>query len=172
MEQISELNDARAAGTKLANASGSLWAKHRGVRGPKRLVPRKVPLRVEPKTHFSNERTFMAWVQMAVTLAGLSSALLSLQYTVTQSSGPQQQLVESVINTRTVDIVTMAMVPLALFMIIYATYMFWKRREDMLNCQIGYFDEKVFPLAAGALITLCLGAVFVLSVVDIFRLEH
>jgi hypothetical protein len=42
--------------------------------GAKKL-PRKVPVRVEPKTYFANERTFLSWVNMSVTLGSISSAL-------------------------------------------------------------------------------------------------
>lgn len=42
--------------------------------GSKKL-PRKVPVRVEPKTYFANERTFLSWINMSVTLGSISSAL-------------------------------------------------------------------------------------------------
>ena len=38
--------------------------------GPTSL-PRKVPVKVEPKVYFANERTFLAWLHMSVTLAGI-----------------------------------------------------------------------------------------------------
>ena len=34
-------------------------------------LPRKVPVKVEPKVYFANERTFLAWLHMSVTLAGI-----------------------------------------------------------------------------------------------------
>eukprot|EP00803_Ostreobium_quekettii_P006049 evm.model.scf_430.8 EVM.evm.TU.scf_430.8 scf_430:59176-60054(+) len=112
----------------------------------------------------------MAWVQMAVTLAGLSSALLSLQYTIGKGTTPEEVVVDTVISTRTVDIVTMAMVPLSILIVVYAMYIFWQRSEHMRNAQFGVFDEKLFPLLVGGFITACLAGVFVLSLVDIFLL--
>ena len=35
----------------------------------------QVPVRVEPKTYVANERTFLAWINMSVTLGSISSAL-------------------------------------------------------------------------------------------------
>ena len=43
--------------------------------GNHQALPRKVPVRVEPKTYFANERTFLSWVNMSVTLGSISSAL-------------------------------------------------------------------------------------------------
>ena len=39
--------------------------------------PRKVPIKVEPKVFFANERTFLAWLNMAVTLASIAVAILA-----------------------------------------------------------------------------------------------
>lgn len=39
--------------------------------------PRKVPVKVEPKVYFANERTFLAWLHMAVTLATISMAIVA-----------------------------------------------------------------------------------------------
>jgi hypothetical protein len=36
---------------------------------------RKVPIKVEPKVFFANERTFLAWLHMAMTLGGVSLAI-------------------------------------------------------------------------------------------------
>jgi hypothetical protein len=39
--------------------------------------PRRVPVKVEPKVFFANERTFLAWLHMAVTLASISMAIVA-----------------------------------------------------------------------------------------------
>ena len=38
--------------------------------------PRKMPMKVEPKTFFANERTYLKWVHIAVTLGGIGGILL------------------------------------------------------------------------------------------------
>lgn len=43
---------------------------------PSRQMTTTTPMRIEPKTFFANERTFLAWLHMAVTLGSISAALL------------------------------------------------------------------------------------------------
>jgi hypothetical protein len=38
---------------------------------------RMVPVKVEPKVFFANERTFLAWLHMGVTLASISVAIVA-----------------------------------------------------------------------------------------------
>lgn len=38
---------------------------------------RKIPTKVEPKVFFSNERTFLSWLNMAVTLSTISLAVIA-----------------------------------------------------------------------------------------------
>ena len=40
------------------------------------LIPRKAPIKVEPKVHFANERTFLAWLHLVVVLAGASAMIV------------------------------------------------------------------------------------------------
>ena len=37
--------------------------------------PRKVPVKIELKVYFANERTYLAWMHMSVTLASISVAI-------------------------------------------------------------------------------------------------
>jgi len=41
------------------------------------LIPRKVPIKVEPKVHFANERTFLAWLHVVVMLAAASTTIIA-----------------------------------------------------------------------------------------------
>ena len=41
------------------------------------VLPRKVPIKVEPKVHFANERTFLAWLHVVVILAAASMTILT-----------------------------------------------------------------------------------------------
>jgi len=40
------------------------------------LIPRKAPIKVEPKVHFGNERTFLAWLHLVVVMAGASAMIV------------------------------------------------------------------------------------------------
>jgi len=35
-----------------------------------------IPMKIEPKTFFANERTFLSWMHMAVTIGSIGAALL------------------------------------------------------------------------------------------------
>ena len=83
----------------------------------------------------------MAWVQMAVTLAGVSSALLSLQF-IAHKSTPLEEAI-TVISPRTVDITTFVMVPISLAMIVYAMYVFLIRSKQMRSCQVSGTGDLV-----------------------------
>jgi uncharacterized membrane protein YidH (DUF202 family) len=38
---------------------------------------RKIPIKIEPKVFFANERTFLAWLHMSVTLAAIALGILA-----------------------------------------------------------------------------------------------
>lgn len=40
----------------------------------------RIPVRIEPKTFFALERTYLSWMHMAVTLGGVTSALVGFSY--------------------------------------------------------------------------------------------
>ncbi len=41
------------------------------------LIPRKVPIKVEPKVHLANERTFLAWLHVVVMLGAASVTIVT-----------------------------------------------------------------------------------------------
>jgi uncharacterized membrane protein YidH (DUF202 family) len=45
-----------------------------------------IVMRIEPKTFFANERTFLSWLHMAVTLGSIAAALLGFSNTKGQVS--------------------------------------------------------------------------------------
>jgi uncharacterized membrane protein YidH (DUF202 family) len=38
---------------------------------------RKIPIKIEPKVFFANERTFLAWLHMSVTLAAIALGIVA-----------------------------------------------------------------------------------------------
>lgn len=55
----------------------SLWRRSEMDRKASKEKTRMVPTKVEPKVFFSNERTFLSWLSMAVTLATISLAVIA-----------------------------------------------------------------------------------------------
>ena len=50
------------------------------------ILPRSVPVKIDPKVFFANERTFLAWLHVSVILAGASVAIVA--FTDSHSPGP------------------------------------------------------------------------------------
>ena len=71
------------------------------------LKQRKAPVKVEPKVFFANERTFLAWMHIAIILAGASIAILAF---ADESQNPGSQIYGVV------------MLPVAIAFIIYSMY--------------------------------------------------
>ena len=98
-------------------SQGGFWEKVFGRKdnGPQRpygevgtlLVERKVPVKVEPKVFFANERTFLAWLHVSVILAGASVAIVAFA----DSSDPWSQLYGIIL------------LPVAISFILYSMYM-------------------------------------------------
>ena len=63
------------AAARAARQAPSPFLKFLGI-APSGKMATSTPMRIEPKTFFANERTFLAWLHMAVTLGSISAALL------------------------------------------------------------------------------------------------
>ena len=55
----------------------------------KGMKPRKIPMRIEPKTYFANERTFLSWLHMAVTLGSVGGFKFTLDKNRTDCEGQE-----------------------------------------------------------------------------------
>mmetsp|Transcript_34101 Transcript_34101/g.61480 ORF Transcript_34101/g.61480 Transcript_34101/m.61480 type:complete len:154 (-) Transcript_34101:567-1028(-) len=129
--------------------------------GAELQLPRKVPIRVEPKSYFANERTFLSWVGMAVTLGGVSSALVGF-------SGNEADSPSQLISKRTIDMITCVFTPLSVLIMAYALFTFEWRSKCMRQKQIGFFDDKFGPVFVAVLVTLTLLAIFAITLYDFF----
>lgn len=125
--------------------------------------PRKIPLRIEPKTYFgkgagqrvprplgfpantctfahlaaANERTFLAWLGMATTLGTVSTAIAG--FAVEDSDAGHK----GGISQGTVELITLTLLPVSIAMIAYALFTFYWRSEFIRRKQVGFFDDKV-----------------------------
>ncbi len=52
------------------------WQRRRAAAARAKATAGSVPMRIEPKTFFANERTFLSWLHMAVTIGTIGAALL------------------------------------------------------------------------------------------------
>jgi uncharacterized membrane protein YidH (DUF202 family) len=94
---------------------------------------RLVPVRIEPKTHFANERTFLHWLSASLILMSLSIGLL-------QFGGHESNVAAYIIS------------PVALMFIAYATFVFyWRARKIERRDPYGYHDPRGPALLGGVL---------------------
>ena len=77
------------------------------------IKQRKAPIKVEPKVFFANERTFMAWMHIAIILAGTSIAILAF------GSGDDNENPDATNYKRLYGLITL---PVAVAFIVYAMY--------------------------------------------------
>mmetsp|Transcript_8444 Transcript_8444/g.21119 ORF Transcript_8444/g.21119 Transcript_8444/m.21119 type:complete len:173 (-) Transcript_8444:570-1088(-) len=144
----------------LSALSDRLFGTRMHTEGAELQLPRKVPMRVEPKSYFALERTYLSWMGMAVTMGGVSSALVG--FSNADATSEQEQL----ISRRTIDIITCVYTPIAMLIMGYALWTYEWRSSFMRKKQLGMFDDKVGPVTIACLVLLTLMVIFVLAVYD------
>ena len=136
---------------------------HDALFGPSDVIrpkkPRKTPMKVEPKVFFANERTFLSWVHMAVTIGTVAAALLSSGGVGAVVSGDTTL----VPGDATAILVGAMLLPVSLFMLVYALMMF-RWRSKLLKWKIdGDFYDKLGPSLLGWLLVGCFVVIFCIS---------
>lgn len=135
-----------------------LWGTRFHTHGAELQKPRKVPLRVEPKSYFALERTYLSWMGMAITLGGVSSALVGFSGSVDEPG--------SLISSRTIDTITCIYAPLSITMMAYALFTYEWRSYFLRKKQMGFFDDRVGPVTVAILVLITLIIIFVIALAD------
>eukprot|EP00197_Chlamydomonas_leiostraca_P000109 CAMPEP_0202888524 /NCGR_PEP_ID=MMETSP1391-20130828/43232_1 /ASSEMBLY_ACC=CAM_ASM_000867 /TAXON_ID=1034604 /ORGANISM="Chlamydomonas leiostraca, Strain SAG 11-49" /LENGTH=704 /DNA_ID=CAMNT_0049571829 /DNA_START=1666 /DNA_END=3777 /DNA_ORIENTATION=+ len=112
-----------------------------GLAVPARGMSRTTPMRIEPKTFFANERTFLAWLHMAVTLGSIAAALLGF------SAGSDADPAAEGLSRHLVEIIALILLPLGMAMCVYALYTFLWRAGNIARKRAVQFDDRIGPLA-------------------------
>eukprot|EP00002_Diphylleia_rotans_P018411 TRINITY_DN3566_c0_g1_i1.p1 TRINITY_DN3566_c0_g1~~TRINITY_DN3566_c0_g1_i1.p1 ORF type:complete len:683 (+),score=176.17 TRINITY_DN3566_c0_g1_i1:51-2099(+) len=94
--------------------------------GPKKRAV-KYPMRVEPKTYFANERTYLAWVKMSLTLCIFAMGFIGLT------------------NKRGVVVGSCILLAAGVLFSVYAYYTFFRRAVQMRAREHGPYDDKFGP---------------------------
>ena len=76
-----------AAGSAGRRVKGFLSGEDDPRRRSDGSVPRTVPMRIEPKTYFANERTFLSWLHTAVLIGTIGAGLASVHLGGNRMSG-------------------------------------------------------------------------------------
>jgi SPX domain protein involved in polyphosphate accumulation/uncharacterized membrane protein YidH (DUF202 family) len=111
-------------------------------------MPRKAPVRVEPKTFFANERTFLAWLHMSVTLGSISSALtVFAEEDSAQGAGTQ--------------LMSLGLTLVAALFVAHASHSFIKRRGHIRRREDAGNDQVLMPIGVAAALVVSLIFVFI-----------
>lgn len=93
------------------------------------VLPRKVPIKVEPKVHFANERTFLAWLHLVLILAGAS--ILIVGY------APGDNIVNQLYG--------IILLPVSVAFIFYALFQYVRRARMIHHHEPGPFIDVAGP---------------------------
>lgn len=85
-----------------------------------------LPVRVEPKVFFANERTFLSWLNFTVVLGGLAMGLLNFGDRISRLSA-------------------MLFIVTSMFVMLYALYTFHWRATKIRNREAAPYDDRVGP---------------------------
>lgn len=97
--------------------------------------PRRMPVKVDPKVFFANERTFLAWMHMALILGGIAIAIISFA-------------------DKWAAIYGFVLLPVALLFVLYALRQYYVRAHAIRSREAGPYADKNGPLALGIVLIL------------------
>jgi len=105
---------------------------------------------------------------MATTMGGVSSALVGLTITSGRGGGASGEgAAGRAISPRTVDLITAMYVPVAVVMVLYALFQYENRARFMRRKQVGFFDDRVGPIALAGIVLLTLVLITAIALVDV-----
>eukprot|EP00798_Chlamydomonas_sp_ICE-L_P020547 gene20547-27337_t len=145
----------------------NFWLKLFGLAPPAKMA-RALPQKIEPKTFFANERTFLAWLHMSVTIGSISAALLGFA----SSKKKKESGAAAAISQNLVELIALILLPLGMAMVIYALYIFTWRASSIAKKKAVHFDDRVGPLGLCAAVVLALIAIFFLACIDFWEAAH
>eukprot|EP00727_Mastigamoeba_balamuthi_P014848 m51a1_g999 hypothetical protein (628) ;mRNA; f:559118-561238 len=131
-------NGSTSSAARMEGGGGS--GASRGPQGPEKRIA--VPVRVEPKVFFANERTFLSWLHYSVFLGSSASALLGLGGSRARTSG-------------------IVIAGTSLLVAVYALVRYQIRASQIRRRDPGPYDDRVGPV----LLVLVVIAVAVVSIV-------
>ena len=94
------------------------------------LIPRKVPIKVEPKVHFANERTFLAWLHVVLILAAASMTIVAYGRD------------DSIVN----QLYGIILLPVSVAYIFYALWQYLRRTHLINHREPGPYIDVVGPV--------------------------
>eukprot|EP00127_Corallochytrium_limacisporum_P004502 Clim_evm2s166 gene=Clim_evmTU2s166 len=112
---------------------------------PKKRI--QVPVRVEPKVFFANERTFLNWLHTAIYISTIGVALLNF-------------------GDRTAMIAGIILVPLAMVFIFYSLVIYFWRAKMINERSAGPYDDRIGPIMLVSGLVLAMLINYIIRLVD------
>jgi SPX domain protein involved in polyphosphate accumulation/uncharacterized membrane protein YidH (DUF202 family) len=129
------------------------------------LLARTVPMRIEPKTFLANERTFLSWLHMAVTIGSIAAALLG--FAGAEAAKAAKAGAAGAHAARFVEVIALLLLPVSVLMCAYALFVFVWRSRAIARKQVGYIDDRYGPLGLAAVVVAALSAILLVSLIDL-----
>ncbi|KAI8103362.1 hypothetical protein M9435_004701 [Picochlorum sp. BPE23] len=117
-------------------------------------IPGHVENKMEPKTYFANERTFLSWLHMALTMGSIATAMIGISTDDAKSSSM---------------LIAMILLPAAILMCFYSVIVYYWRSSAILHQKELYYDDRRGPLALTCVIVSCLTGILLLGLYELFE---
>lgn len=119
---------------------------------PPEISARMAQQKVEPKLFFANERTFIHWLNMAVTISSLGAAVLAFSPEDTVS-----------------ELYGIILMPVSLLFALYALNTYITRSAKIRTREPTRWDDPMGPVLLGSIFTLALTAQFLIKLAHVLK---
>jgi uncharacterized membrane protein YidH (DUF202 family) len=133
------------------------WGTKRHTPGSAVQLPRKVPLRLEPKAFFAVERTFLSWMGMSIALATASTVLSSL----VASNGDADEA--GLLSRQAVAAIALLFAPAGFIILVYAFSIYLFRSRVMRSKELGFYNDSYGPIVMTCIVAFLLLVITVTS---------
>ena len=116
------------------------------------MTARMAQQKVEPKLFFANERTFIHWLNMAVTISSLGAAVLAFSPEDTVS-----------------ELYGIILMPVSLLFALYALNTYITRSAKIRTREPTRWDDPLGPVLLGSIFTLALTAQFLIKLAHVLK---
>lgn len=128
---------------------------------PPRLSIPTPPAPYQPKTFFANERTFLSWLHMAVTMGSISAALLGFAANSKDPAAPR-------VSRDMVGLIAIILLPIAIIMAGYSLLLFiWRANELRTESGTRFIDDRRGPLVLAGIVSVAMATILLIGLADL-----
>ncbi|GMI43554.1 hypothetical protein TeGR_g6592 [Tetraparma gracilis] len=135
-----------AASPAPARFLGGIFGSKKQPKAKDAMLPRKAPVKIEPKVFFANERTFLAWLHTSVTLASIAIAIIAFSASSSSTA-----------SSRIGQWYGLTLLPVSVAFMVYALRQYTSRAGMIRRREPGPYEDTVGPVFLG--VALCVSIV-------------